>query len=79
MNSKEENTLIKFQEEMVETFILDCKEDFKDVQEGSFLQSICQKDNSLNAILTKLVINGLLDLINVMPFPLTIILNFLKK
>ena len=73
MNSKEENTLIKFQEEMVETFILDCKEDFKDVQEGSFLQSICQKDNSLNAILTKLVINGLLDLINVMPFPLTII------
>ena len=58
---------------MVETFILDCKEDFKDVQEGSFLQSICQKDNSLNAILTKLVINGLLDLINVMPFPLTII------
>lgn len=37
MNSKEENTLIKFQEEMVETFILDCKEDFKDVQEGSFL------------------------------------------
>ena len=73
MSVKEENTLIKFKEQMVETFVLDCKEDFNDIGKESFIQSACEKDKELKEILTKSIIKGLSELINVMSFPLTII------
>lgn len=65
-------TLVKFDEQMVESFILDCKEDFNETEE-SLLSYLCKKDGELENILNQMIIDGLTHLVSVMPFPLTVV------
>lgn len=65
-------TLVKFDEQMVESFILDCKEDFNETEEN-LLSYLCKKDDELESILNQTIIGGLTQLVSVMSFPLTIV------
>ncbi len=64
--------LLDFDEKFVEPYCLSCLEDF-DVVEDNFLDRIKQKDGELEFVLNSTVEKKLKELMEVMPFPLTII------
>lgn len=68
----EKGTLVKFNDRMVEPFILDCEEDFCKARDN-FLSYVRKNDAELNYILNDTVIDGLTNLISLMSFPLTVV------
>lgn len=70
-----QDSLVDFSQQMVQSFILDCEEDFKetDGEHKSFLECLEKIDEEVKDMLSPVLITGLANLIKVMPFPLTII------
>ena len=64
--------IIKFNERVVESYVLKKIEDF-DITKGNFLSRIRKTDKELNAILTRKLIENLKKILELIPFPLTII------
>lgn len=64
--------MVKFDEQMVELVNLDCKEDFSE-GENNFLCWVCEDDKGLSEILDGNMAKRLTELVEIMPFPLTIV------
>lgn len=68
----EQVELLKFDEKVVVPYCLKSPEDF-DVTKGNFLSRIKDEDKELESVLSSAVEKKLKELVNIMPFPLTII------
>ena len=67
-----QDALIKFDENMVDSFVLDSREDFSET-ENNLLKCLVKKDDELRFILNETIVDSLTRLVSVMQFPLTIV------
>ena len=66
------NDILGFEEEIVESFALENFDDFASTDE-SFLAHVSKMDDALKLILNDNLVQSLKQIINLMPFPLTIV------
>lgn len=66
------NQMINFNERVIEAYILEKIEDFE-AEKESFLSCICKADKELDTVLTSRLIGNLKKIVEIMPFPLTIV------